>query len=76
MFIGGYDTDDLTNRQYHYVCKLGKTTAIAMSFMKYCIKMNIILGTCENYPGDCDWLLSQNPVLLAHFGIDVNNIYN
>lgn len=76
MIIGGYDTDDLTDRQNHYFHKLGRTSMTAYNFIAHCVKQNISLGMYDNYPGDCDWLLNQKPELLAKFGIDPAKIYN
>ena len=72
----GYDTDDLTQRQYHYFCKIRdkglKTQAII--FMKYCIMKNMGLNLFENYPDDCEWLLTHNKVCIEA-GINLEEIY-
>ena len=77
-FIGSYDTDDLTQRQYHYFCKLsGKKvggTVDSICFLKYCIAKNFNYGLFNNYEGDCDWLL-VHPEKAAIAGIDLESIY-
>ena len=76
MIIGGYDTDDLTNRQYHYFNKLKRKTLIAHNFLEHCVRKNFRLQKFDNYDGDCDYLLNAEPELLAKFDIDVNHLYD
>ena len=77
MVVGGYDTDDLTDRQNHYFWKLGRgQTGASLDFLEHCVKKNINLGCYDNYPGDCDRLLKMKPETLARFGIDPEKIYD
>ena len=77
-FYGSYDTDDLTQRQYHYFCKLQNcplgNTASAFIFLRYCVNRNYSRGQCNNYDGDCDWLFSHTEVA-KRAGIDLDEIY-
>ena len=77
MIIGGYDTDDLTDRQHYYFNKLGRKTLIARMFLEHSVRKNFRLQKFDNYDGDCDFLLSEDKeMLLAKFGIDTTKIYN
>ena len=77
MIIGGYDTDDLTDRQHYYFNKLKRTTLIARNFLEHCVRKNFRLQKFDNYDGDCDFLLSYDKeMLLIKFGIDVNTLYD
>lgn len=77
-FYGGYDTDDLTQRQYHYFCKLSGDkrggTVDAISFLKYCVARNYSRRQCDNYDEDCVWLFSH-PQAAERAGIDLNEVY-
>ena len=74
----GYDTDDLTQRQYHYFCKLigdAKGSKIdAICFLKYCVAKNFNYGQFSNYDGDCDWLL-VHPEKAERAGINLEDVY-
>ena len=78
-FYGGYDTDDLTQRQYHYFCKLsGDTrggTVDAISFLKHCVTQNYRRKQCDNYDEDCNWLFNH-PQAAERAGINLKEIYS
>lgn len=73
--IGSYDTDDLTQRQYHYFCKLGKNTVLAYSFLKSCVTRNHRLGVFDNYNGDCDFLFRHREAV-EKVGINLDEVYS
>ena len=78
-FYSGYDTDDLTQRQYHYFMKLNRnehngTTGIAFCFLRHCVQQNHCLGQFDNYDGDCDFLERRRNEV-ARFGINVDELY-
>ena len=64
-FYYGYDTDDLTQRQYHYFCKLNKgnkpgvVRMVALNFLEYSVRKNHVQGEFDNYNGDCEWLFNH-----------------
>lgn len=71
--IYGYDTDDLTDRQYHYFCKF-KNTLFASSFLKYCVQMNRRKGKFENYEDDCNYLFMHREQA-EKLGINLDEVY-
>lgn len=76
----GYDTDDLTQRQYHYFCILKKSdvsagiTMLAYNFLRSCVQQNHCLGLFDNYEDDCEYLVRRRDEV-ARFGINVDEIY-
>ena len=76
MVYAGYDTDDLTQRQYHYFCKLYQNANIlALNFLRNCVSQNYSLGKFDNYSMDCDYLFNIDARILNMCGIDLNTIY-
>ena len=76
--IGSYDTDDLTQRQYHYFCKLSGNkiggTVDSICFLRYCVSKNFNYNQFDNYDGDCDWLLVHQEKA-EKAGINIDEIY-
>ena len=75
----GYDTDDLTQRQYHYFMKLNRNehngiTMLAYNFLRSCVQQNHCLGQFDNYEDDCEYLVRRRDEV-ARFGINVDEIY-
>lgn len=77
-FYGSYDTDDLTQRQYHYFCKLSGNkrggTVYAINFLKSCVHQNYSLNQFENYDGDCNYLI-RHPEQAKKAGINLDEVY-
>lgn len=78
--ISGLDTDDLTNRQYHYFCKLNKDatsgyTCFAISFLKYCIQMNFRKEQFDNYDDDCIYLFMHRAES-EKLGVNLDEVYS
>lgn len=71
--IYGYDTDDLTDRQYHYFCKL-KNTLFASGFLKYCVQMNYRKKQFDNYEDDCIYLFMHREQI-EKLGINLDEVY-
>lgn len=62
MIVGGYDTDDLTDRQNHVFRKLynnpaTKNNLLALNFLSYSVCKNFRYREFYNYEDDCDYLL-------------------
>lgn len=78
-FYSGYDTDDLTQRQYHYFCKLTNNRkeigVYAINFLKNCVAQNYSLSKFDNYEGDCNYLI-RHPEMAKKAGIVLSEIYN
>lgn len=76
----GYDTDDLTDRQNHYFHILNKNSTgeainmFAFSFLKHCVQKNFRLRCCDNYDGDCDYLI-QHRESSEKLGVVIEDIY-
>lgn len=76
----GYDTDDLTDRQNHYFHILNKNSTgeginmFAHSFLKHCVQKNFRLRRCDNYDGDCDYLI-QHRESSEKLGVVIEDIY-
>lgn len=76
MYVNGYDTDDLTQRQYYYYVKLRKKSPVsALVFLKQCVRNNISLGMYENYYGDCDGLKRISLDILEKCSINLQKLY-
>lgn len=79
-FYYGYDTDDLTQRQYHYFCKLNKgnkpgvVRMISLNFLEASVRKNRAEGKFDNYDGDCDWLF-EHAQRCEELGIDLTEVY-
>lgn len=81
MIFGGYDTDDLTDRQNYVFHKLynnpaAKNNLLALEFLSYCVSKNFRYGEFDNYEGDCNYLFGEKQETLDKYGIDLNDIYN
>ena len=78
--IGSYDTDDLTQRQYHYFRKLNKDTTkgainmFAYGFLRSCVKQNFSRNEFDNYDGDCDYLFWHRESSIK-LGINLDEVY-
>lgn len=62
MIVGGYDTDDLTDRQNLVFRKLynnsvANNNLLALNFLSYSVRKNFQYGEFYNYEDDCDYLL-------------------
>ena len=66
-----YDTDDMTNRQHYYWNKLGRPN----EFLVHCVQKNYEIGSCENYPGDCDIVFQYSDDILSRCGINPDEVY-
>lgn len=79
MFVGGYSTDDLTDRQHHYFQRIFTTPTNnkvdAMCFVQYCVSKNFSWNQFSNYDGDCDYLFRMNEEKLNKYGIDLEEVY-
>lgn len=80
MIIGGYDTDDLTDRQNHifrklYNNSLAKNNLLALNFLSYSIRKNYRCREFDNYEDDCDYLLNIKIETLDKYGIDLKSLY-
>lgn len=80
-FYFGYDTDDLTQRQYHYFCILNKecknkgtVNMFALHFLQYCVKMNMNRNQFNNYSGDCEYLFMYADKA-EEAGINLREVY-
>lgn len=73
----GYDTDDLTQRQYHIYCILKKhNAAFASKFIAYSVQQNYSLNKFDNYTGDCDFLKNIDQIELYNkYGINMKTLY-
>ena len=81
MIVGGYDTDDLTDRQNHVFRKLynnpvAKNNLLALNFLSYSVGKNFRYREFYNYENDCDYLLGIKRKILDKYGIDLNTLYN
>ena len=81
MLMGGYDTDDLTDRQnfvFHKLRRKGDgTTLVAMSFLKSSVEKNFRLQKFDNYDGDCSFLdRFTEAELKEKYGIDKSTLYS
>lgn len=80
MILGGYDTDDLTDRQNHVFHKLynnpvEKNNLLALNFLSYSVSKNFRCREFDNYEDDCDYLLSVKKETLNKYGIDLKELY-
>lgn len=81
MFIGGYDTDDLTDRQYHYLQKMlsvlpnGHVNCEILSFVGHCVHKNFAFREFSNYEDDCDYLFNMKKEKLDKYGIVLEKVY-
>lgn len=80
MIIGGYDTDDLTDRQNHifhklYNNSLVKNNLLALNFLSYSVRKNFRCREFDNYEDDCDYLLNVKKETLNKYGIDLKSLY-
>lgn len=81
MIFGGYDTDDLTDRQNYVFRKLynnpaAKNNLLALNFLSYSVSQNFRYGEFDNYENDCDYLLKIEKTILDEYAIDLNDVYN
>lgn len=81
MIFGGYDTDDLTDRQNHVFRKLynnpaSKNNLLALNFLSYSVSKNFRYREFDNYENDCDYLLKIKKETLDEYGIDLNDVHN
>lgn len=60
--VQGYDTDDLTQRQYRILKK--QNAPFASKFIAYSVLQNYSLNKFDNYIGDCDFLKNIDQIVL------------
>lgn len=80
MIIGGYDTNDLTDRQNHifhklYNNSLAENNLLALNFLSYSVRKNFRYRKIDNYEDDCDYLLNVKIETLNKYGIDLKSLY-
>lgn len=80
MIVGGYDTDDLTDRQNLVFRKLynnpiANNNLLALNFLSYSVRKNFQCRECYNYEDDCDYLLRIQKETLIKYGIDLKELY-
>ena len=81
MIVGGYDTDDLTDRQNHVFRKLynnpvANNNLLALNFLSYSVRKNFRCREFYNYEDDCDYLLEiKKKEILDKYGIDLKELY-
>lgn len=86
-FVGGYDLDDLTDRQYYYYCIMKErpldwcSNIDIKKFVAWCVQNNYEKKKFTNYDGDCNWLIFEshyynNKEVLLRIGIDVDKMYD
>ena len=80
MIFGGYDTDDLTERQNYVFRKLynnpaAKNNLLALNFLSYSVSKNFIYRKFDNYEDDCGYLLNVKIETLNKYGIDLKSLY-
>ena len=80
MIFGGYDTDDLTDRQNHIFRKMynnpvSKNYLLALNFLSYSVSKNFRCKEFNNYKNDCDYLLRIKKETLNKYGIDLKELY-
>lgn len=73
----GYDTDDLTQRQYYVYSILKKhNAALASRFIAASIRQNHSLNKFDNYTDDCDFLKNIDQIELYNkYGINMKTLY-
>ena len=81
MIFGGYDTDDLTDRQNHEFRKLynnpvAKNNLLALNFLSYSVGQNFRYREFHNYENDCDYLLGIKKEILDKYGVDLDTLYD
>lgn len=81
MIVGGYDTDDLTDRQNHMFRKLynnpvANNNLLALNFLSYSVRKNFQYGEFDNYKDDCDYLLKIEKETLYKYGINLDVLYD
>lgn len=81
MIVGGYDTDDLTDRQNYIFHKLynnpiAKNNLLALNFLSHSISKNFLYKEFNNYENDCDYLLGIKEEILDKYGIDLDTLYD
>lgn len=81
MIFGGYDTDDLTDRQNYVFRKLynnsvANNNLLALIFLSYSVSKNFRCREFDNYENDCDYLLKIKKEILDKYGIDLKSLYN
>ena len=80
MIVGGYDTDDLTDRQNLVFRKLynnsvANNNLLALNFLSYSVRKNFQYREFYNYEDDCDYLLRIQKETLIKYGIDLKELY-
>lgn len=81
MIVGGYDTDDLTDRQNHVFRKLynnpvANNNLLALNFLSCSVRKNFQYGEFDNYKDDCDYLLRIEKETLDKYGINLDVLYD
>ena len=76
LIVGGYNTDDLTDRQNHVFRKLynnpvANNNPLALNFLSYSVRKNFQCREFYNYEDDCDYLLKIEKETLIKYRIDL-----
>lgn len=80
LIVGGYDTNDLTDRQNYVFRKLynnpvANNNLLALNFLSYSVRKNFGCREFYNYEDDCDYLLKIEEDALSKYGIDLKELH-